>query len=288
MDPFIENMIGIAAVVFACALGVIIWRIVSNPTLKAAFFGAPAESTAESTAESYVSKFGFISKFFSTLFKYSPTALFSYGFIHSVIFQSYEALIPNMFALVGLVLNRLLDGFFPPSPIETPPTRTMDTSFCDIPGLMWFSDIAALPPSVILVTTILWHYLLIEWLGGYNFTKTIIPTVSLLVLLIGHSAVIINNCVGSGWTLTRTALAVLVGLALGSASMATLKYGLASSTPSSNQPSNTLLNSSSNASKGLGSSSGSGVGTCSAPNDQDQFVCEAYKNGELITTTIVE
>ncbi len=31
-----------------------------------------------------------------------------------------------------------------------------------------------------------------------------------------------------------------------------------------------------------------GAGTCSATGDGDQFVCEAYKNGELITSTIVE
>lgn len=35
-------------------------------------------------------------------------------------------------------------------------------------------------------------------------------------------------------------------------------------------------------------SSDPNVGTCSPPNDQDQFVCEAYKNGELITSTITE
>jgi hypothetical protein len=39
---------------------------------------------------------------------------------------------------------------------------------------------------------------------------------------------------------------------------------------------------------GMGSSRSPGVGTCSAPNDQDQFVCEAYKNGKLITTTMAE
>jgi hypothetical protein len=39
---------------------------------------------------------------------------------------------------------------------------------------------------------------------------------------------------------------------------------------------------------GVGSTRSPGVGTCSAPNDQDQFVCEAYKNGKLITTTIAE
>lgn len=39
---------------------------------------------------------------------------------------------------------------------------------------------------------------------------------------------------------------------------------------------------------GMGSARSPGVGTCSAPNDQDQFVCEAYKNGKLITTTMAE
>jgi hypothetical protein len=41
-------------------------------------------------------------------------------------------------------------------------------------------------------------------------------------------------------------------------------------------------------SSGFSSSKDPNVGTCSAPNDQDQFVCEAYKNGELVTTTITE
>lgn len=39
---------------------------------------------------------------------------------------------------------------------------------------------------------------------------------------------------------------------------------------------------------GVNSARSPGVGTCSAPNDQDQFVCEAYKNGKLITTTMAE
>ena len=35
-------------------------------------------------------------------------------------------------------------------------------------------------------------------------------------------------------------------------------------------------------------SSEPGVGTCSPPNDEDQFVCETYKNGKLVTSTISE
>ncbi len=31
-----------------------------------------------------------------------------------------------------------------------------------------------------------------------------------------------------------------------------------------------------------------GAGKCSSTDSDDQFVCEAYKNGELVTSTIVE
>jgi hypothetical protein len=31
-----------------------------------------------------------------------------------------------------------------------------------------------------------------------------------------------------------------------------------------------------------------GAGKCSPTDSDDQFVCEAYKNGELVTSTIVE
>lgn len=39
----------------------------------------------------------------------------------------------------------------------------------------------------------------------------------------------------------------------------------------------------------MGSTSGvTGAGKCSSTDSDDQFVCEAYKNGELVTSTIVE
>jgi hypothetical protein len=31
----------------------------------------------------------------------------------------------------------------------------------------------------------------------------------------------------------------------------------------------------------------SGSGKCVPPNDEDQFVCEAYRDGQLVTSTIV-
>jgi hypothetical protein len=39
----------------------------------------------------------------------------------------------------------------------------------------------------------------------------------------------------------------------------------------------------------MGSTAGAtGAGKCSSTDSDDQFVCEAYKNGELVTSTIVE
>jgi hypothetical protein len=221
---------------------------------------------------------GPIGTFFTTLFQYAPTALFSYGFVNSLIFQSTEALIPNAFAMLALLINRLAINIFPapPAPVGGP-AYAGDFNFCYISGMSFF-DTSVLPPTVILVTTILWHYLLLAWLSGGGY-ETIIPSATFGALLVGHAFTIVRNCEPDGFNLTRVFFALLAGMAFGSASMATVKYVLNKKGPSAASP---------NPVKSLGSSETPGVGTCSAPNDQDQFVCEAYRNGELITTTIAE
>jgi hypothetical protein len=225
-----------------------------------------------------------IKQFLITLFQYSPTALFSYGFVNSIIFQSFDALIPNAFALLGLTLNTFGVRFFPPPPPDpAAPAYAGNPDFCYISGMPFF-DFGVLPPSIILVTTILWHYLLLEWLSG-SASATIAPSATLGFLLVTHTIMILRNCELDGFTLTRVFFAFLAGIGFGSASMATVKYGL-NKGGSSVGPGGLL-----GSKKGGGLGSGPttpGVGTCSAPNDQDQFVCEAYRNGELITTTIAE
>ena len=238
-----------------------------------------------------------IKEFFTDLIQYSPTAVFSFGFLHSIIFQSYTALIPNAFAILGLIINRVFRSFSL-SPREAdlfsrlaawrsagapgdPPTIAAtigNKSFCYISGMPFF-DNSILPPSIILVTTIIWHYLMLQWLSGGGIS-TIAPSVTLAILLIGHITLVLQNCADDGWSITKVLLAVIAGIGLGSASMAAVKYGL-NKGGSSIGPTGLL-----GAPKGNDGTPG--VGTCSAPNDQDQFVCEAYKNGELITETVVE
>ena len=238
-----------------------------------------------------------IKEFFTDLIQYSPTAVFSFGFLHSIIFQSYTALIPNAFAILGLIINRVFRSFSL-SPREAdlfsslatwrsagapgdPPTIADpigNKSFCYISGMPFF-DNSILPPSIILVTTIIWHYLMLQWLSGGGIS-TIAPSVTLAILLIGHITLVLQNCADDGWSITKVLLAVIAGIGLGSASMAAVKYGL-NKGGSSIGPTGLL-----GAPKGNDGTPG--VGTCSAPNDQDQFVCEAYKNGELITETVVE
>ena len=238
-----------------------------------------------------------IKEFFTDLIQYSPTAVFSFGFLHSIIFQSYTALIPNAFAILGLIINRVFRSFSlspreadlfsrlaawrlagapPPAPTIADPIG--NKSFCYISGMPFF-DNSILPPSIILVTTIIWHYLMLQWLSGGGIS-TIAPSVTLAILLIGHITLVLQNCADDGWSITKVLLAVIAGIGLGSASMAAVKYGL-NKGGSSIGPTGLL-----GAPKGNDGTPG--VGTCSAPNDQDQFVCEAYKNGELITETVVE
>jgi hypothetical protein len=88
-------------------------------------------------------------------------------------------------------------------------------------------------------------------------------------------------CGITGWGVVRTVAPSMLPTAVGGGSPS-----------SSGAPPNVSPGDTPNVGPGgtgpLGSRRSPGVGTCSAPNDQDQFVCEAYRNGKLVTTTIAE
>ena len=255
---------------------------------------------------------GAIYNFMSSLFQYSSTGLFSYGFIEFFITQQTDGLVPNIFALIGLIINKFMAGGFggaavaaavaapavaaPPAAAAANPFLNPDLNpfreggrkmkggafgpeFCSVPGLGFLADNGYSPGAVVLVTTILFHYLVTIWSNGGG-VESILPSLTLAVLWGIHAFTIVKNC-GPAFNIQKILVGVLIGLVLGVSSWATLKYGLKKgvTTP---PKSGGLLGSK------KGDSATPGVGTCSAPNDQDQFVCEAYRNGELITTTIAE
>ena len=304
MDTPTITLIIAAVVLFmiTTGLGITVYRLLKTQPAAAVVEGPPAIPSFIETI---------ISPFLSKLFEYSSLGLFSFGFVEFLISQKWDGLIPNLFAILALVTNNFLKqgfgiGMFgitkddipaglpdllpmaaPPPPPPPPPTGgAWGQEFCSVPGLGGLANSGRGPGSIVLVTTIMFHYLVTIWSNGGG-TQSITPSLTLLTLWGVHSWTVINNC--ARFSLLDIAISILIGLLFGVFSWATTKYGLNKGGSPGSGTAGGLLGAPKGG--GLGSTGPTtppDVGTCSAPNDQDQFVCEAYKNGELITTTIVE
>ena len=246
-----------------------------------------------------------ISPFFSKLFEYAPLGLFSFGFVEFLLSQKWDGLIPNLFAILALVSNNIWGqglnwkailgiGEANQGLADYQLGGAWGEEFCDLPGFGALGNNGKGPGSIVLVTTIMFHYLMTIWTNNGGI-QSITPLISLLAIWSVHTYVIFNKCVVNianntkkyGWL--EIGISILIGLLFGIFSWATTKYGLNKGGSPGSGTAGSLLGAPKGG--GLGSTGPTttpGVGTCSAPNDQDQFVCEAYKNGELITTTIVE
>jgi hypothetical protein len=83
------------------------------------------------------------------------------------------------------------------------------------------------------------------------------------------------GCYGDGYgsIFKATLVPMLIGGTVGGTAYALLKTGAPQYLPLDD--------------KNIANTSAMPVATCGAPNDQDQFVCDAYKDGKRISTTTV-
>lgn len=166
-----------------------------------------------------------------------------------------------------------------------------DDMFCSIPGLSIASKYGFFPQSVVFTNSILWYYFIDSW---HNRPKTTGPLTGL-----GLSFILIQ-----AWLITKycdvSIFKIAGGAILGIASALSM-YGaingftnLFNVTVGGKESFTVREGYSTNdkvfpfdkqgASKKL--SDDPNVGTCAPPNDEDQFVCEMYKDGQLVTSTI--
>ena len=161
------------------------------------------------------------------------------------------------------------------------------TGYCELPGFSWAST-SAFPVSTVLTQSILWYYMAKDLQLGITPTGPAVVS-SLLGVLQWAALYWKGECLqqyGSG------SAAPLIGYVMGAA-LGSLGYVAAKmATPRADIPTVYEFNIPA-FSKKTTSDIPIKVGTpqdTSAPVDEDQdaFVCEAYKDGELITSTIVD
>jgi hypothetical protein len=264
MDPT-----SIGLIVLGVLIGVI-GIFVSGLAVARADIAAPAVGLPPAVAS-----FG---AFFYILYYFLPYALFLFGFVADGITRQLQYAPAGIMGLIMVYVNYTIARFTG--------GNTVDTDFCGIPGLSRLgSDV--MPQSILFVSTIM------SYIAAYVTTINPTPgssanwpawTAVFALFLIQWGILWKSNCSGFIYGLPLAAFGALaLGLAVGGGAGA----GFASLAVTGKVDAPTTTG---GGLGGIGPTAPKtpGVGTCSPPNDQDQFVCEAYKNGELITTTIAE
>lgn len=180
---------------------------------------------------------------------------------------------------------------------------------CSLPGFEFFNTFI-LPQGLVLSSTIFGYYL---WFLINTGRPQIIPFISIAVIMIGHILSLwFSGCItGNIYKIfsLRVFLAIGFGASMGGIGYAIVNKAFPDKKPFSSfseqfttfsakkeeeqktpakkmvvdvfgpPPAATATSSE--------SCTVSGNGKCLPPSDEDQFVCEAYRNGELVTSTIV-
>lgn len=190
------------------------------------------------------------------------------------------------------------------------------SGYCDVPGFTWAANKMA-PASIVLTQTILWFHMIQDWATGNTAHTPMMGTGSLLMFALQWFALAKNGCLAQYRAgVYSPILSLIISIAVAGASYGVLKNMPVSAsgggggpskvkpipaTPGSDKfvcPSGYKLGPSGDCEKMLGPGGSQfveqilvgGQQKTSAPvdDDQDAFVCEAYKDGELVTSTIVE
>jgi len=178
---------------------------------------------------------------------------------------------------------------------------------CSLPGFEWLENTFA-PQGTVMSMTVLFYILIEMWDTGRTANSLGVGMTTLFVFLLQSVVYVRNDCLSrytyGKWSLV---IALVMGIVFAGSAYGTVK-ATAKITGSSGTrgtlvppknptavnfscPAGTHLSPEGNCVGGVGGSENIAVGQfqgeTSAPTDpNDQFVCEAYKDGELITSTI--
>ena len=226
------------------------------------------------------------------LFLYLPTSLVLFGFIADAIQEEFRYSIASLIGILSVFVNSfigLLINLF----VKNPTSVLAAGQGCTVPGFEALESIFA-PQGIVLPVSI-FTYFFIDFGRNRPPSENIGTAVLFGVYLLTHILVLWSSNCFTKYYWTNPFVTVGFGLLIG-AILGSISYGIVYAASPGRLPSGTYVAPASSdetpnkkpvgpGGTPLGASSSS-VGRCSAPNDQDQFVCEAYKNGQLVSSTI--
>lgn len=274
------GIIGIA--VGASALTALVMSLVYGAQVKPLFSAGPRPV-------GFLEYFSIVN-WFKILYYFLPYALFLFGVVYDGLLRKIIFFPSGFIGLANVYLNSMLSYL-------VTKTSSDDLDICGIPGMTkWGSGIA--PQNILFTSTVL------SYIASYVSASQTNSAYSgaawggmFAVWALQVGAYYSNSCYTNrsvaGWvfpvlgSITPPLYALFGGMLVGGGSGALIsKYvGGNVGTGISSDAKQSLTSSG----PAMGSTAGAtGAGKCSSTDSDDQFVCEAYKNGELVTSTIVE
>jgi hypothetical protein len=233
-----------------------------------------------------------IVNWFRVLYYFVPYGLFLFGIIYDGLIQKIKFFPAGFVGLFAVYINSWL------SYLASGYNAVIDKDICGVPGMSsWGSSLA--PNNIVFTTTVLSYIAtyITQSQPDSSFTTASWTGVFAMFLLqfvvFFRSGCNSINAPSNGWMfrldpfgISTPVYGLMIGLLIGGLS----GFGF------SNLGGDSVgIGLSSEAKQALTSGKSpvtapvsSGGGKCSATDSDDQFVCEAYKNGELVTSTIVE
>ena len=181
---------------------------------------------------------------------------------------------------------------------------------CSLPGFEWLENTIA-PQGIVMSMTILWYLMIELWDTGSGGQSAALGVTTAIVFIVQWLVLLKNGCLNQyTYTVYSPLIALVMAMTFAGTSYGIQKAARGSSfggPPAEPVPSGTPgtfvcppgTGTSPDGTQclplvGPGGKQGAhivvgGANQQSQPvNDQDQFVCEAYKDGELVTSTIVD
>lgn len=225
---------------------------------------------------------GGIRQFSYMMVLFIPHILIVFGFIADALSQDFRYSIPSITGFLsiflnwglGLLLRKLTNTMSAPPP--TAPLVGGGETGCFIPGFDSFTSEFTSAPLV--VTSTIMFYYVIDLLQNRGFFQSGATILAMIAFIASQFWILKNNGCFSSFSSVGVPLAtsVLAGLLFGGSS-----YGLISSVWPSALPSKVYAPGSAGATPPPSTTANTGCqgGRCSAPADDDQFVCDSYVNG---------
>lgn len=231
-----------------------------------------------------------IFNWFKVLYYFLPYGLFLFGVIYDGLVRKVKFFPAGFVGLLAVWINYLISYF------ASGRISTTDKDICGVPGMSgWGSRFA--PQNIVFTTTVLSY--IASYISASQGDAISIGTawggVGLVFLIQVFMFFVVNKChiapnmptngwIGGSWT-------TVIGLGFGALLGGLTGYGFShlqgddSGIGISSETKQALTKSG----PAMAPTSGTaGAGKCSPTDSDDAFVCEAYKNGELVTSTIVE